>query len=113
MVLFAILSRTFAAQEGLFPTSRLAETLHRWLSFESGVILGALLVISGTALLVHAPLIWSKAGFGTLNADSFTNVVIASSLLIAIGMEITISSSLLSMIQLNMRVLGKSLIARQ
>jgi hypothetical protein len=54
-----------------------------------------------------------RTGFGTLNADSFTDVVIASSLLIAIGMEITIPSSLLSMIQLNFRLLGKSLIARQ
>ncbi len=103
-VLFTVLSRTFAAQEGLFPTSRLAAVFRDWLTFERGAVAGGGLLVLGIYLLVRAISIWSAAGFGALNADAFTRVVISSSLLISLGLELAFSSCLLSMIQLNIRV---------
>jgi hypothetical protein len=104
--LFAVLSRTFAAQEGLFPTTRLAAAFRDWLTFERGAVAGGGLLVLGIYLLVRAISIWSAAGFGALNADAFTRVVISSSLLISLGLELAFSSCLLSMIQLNIRVLS-------
>jgi len=40
-VLFALLSRTYAIQEGLFPTPLQASLFDRWFSLERGVVFGA------------------------------------------------------------------------
>ena len=103
-ILFTVLSRTFAEQAGLFPTTRLATALRNWLNFERGAILAAVLVLFGAFLVVRAVAIWSAANFGALNADAFTGTVIGSSLLITIGLEVFFSTCLLSIMQLNVRV---------
>jgi hypothetical protein len=59
----------------------------------------------GVLLLFRAISIWSAADFGAVNADGFTRIVIGSSLLISLGLELAFSCCLLSMIQLNIRIL--------
>ena len=53
-VLFALLSRTYAIQEGLFPTPLQASLFDRWFSLERGVVFGAGLLLVGALLLYKA-----------------------------------------------------------
>lgn len=107
LLLFAVLSRMFADQEGLFPNSRWTAWLGRWLRLERGTLIGAGLVLGGVAMVFRALSIWSSTHFGALDEDSFTRLVVCSSLLISTGMEFVFSSCLFSILQLNVRVLGK------
>ncbi|WP_216673456.1 glycosyltransferase family 2 protein [Paraburkholderia solitsugae] len=107
LLLFAVLSRMFADQEGLFPNSRWTAWLGRWLQLERGTLIGGTLVVAGVAMVFRALYIWSGTHFGALDADSFTRLVVCSSLLISTGMEFVFSSCLLSILQLNVKVSGR------
>jgi glycosyltransferase involved in cell wall biosynthesis len=111
-VLFGVLSRAYAAQEQLLPNSGVAAALGGLLKLERGIMLGVGVALVGVTLLLRALSIWSAANFGGLNADVFTRIVVASSLLISLGLELTFSSFLLSIIQLNVRVLTKVLVVK-
>jgi glycosyltransferase involved in cell wall biosynthesis len=104
-VLFALLSRTYAIQEGLFPTPLQASLFDRWFSLERGVVFGAALLLVGALLLYKALSIWAAAQFGPLDVEHVTPVVISSSLSLSLGFEIILSSFLLSMLKLNVRTM--------
>jgi hypothetical protein len=95
-VLFALLSRLYAIQEGLFPKS---------ITFrlERGIIVGTVLLLIDVALLYSALSIWSRASFGDLNPEQVTRIVVSSSLSLSLGFEVILSSFLLSMLKLNVR----------
>jgi glycosyltransferase involved in cell wall biosynthesis len=102
-LLFTALSRTFGAREGLFPNTRLADALCHWLKLELAIPMAGAFVAAGAILGIHALSIWSRADFGYLNASTFARNVIASSLLISLGLELFLSSCLLGIIQLSVR----------
>jgi glycosyltransferase involved in cell wall biosynthesis len=102
-LLFSVLSKSFTAQEGLAPMSPVITGVSKLLNLEIGSITGALLVFAGGGFLVHALRVWSDTGFGALKAEAFSHFVVASSLLLSLGLEIIFSSFLLSVIHLNVR----------
>jgi len=104
-VLFALLSRAYAIQEGFFPKPKRPGVFDRLFSLERGLVAGALLFSVGVVLLFKALRIWSGAQFGALDPDSITRIVVSSSLSISLGLEVILSSFLLSMLQLNVRSL--------
>jgi glycosyltransferase involved in cell wall biosynthesis len=102
-VLFALLSRAYAVQEGLFPRPlkrSLFDTLFR---LERGIILGGVLILLGISLFFYAFSIWGNAQFGPLDVEKVTPIVIGSSLCLSLGFEVILSSLLLSMLKLNVR----------
>jgi glycosyltransferase involved in cell wall biosynthesis len=105
-VLFAVMSRAYAVQEGLVPQSSRMRVVERVFSLESGILCGLALLVIGGVLLVHALHIWSRAQFGGLNADVIVRIVLSSSLAISMGFELILSSFLLSTLKLNVRKQG-------
>jgi glycosyltransferase involved in cell wall biosynthesis len=105
-VLFAVMARTYAVQEGLVPQSSRMRVVEAVFSLELGIIFGLCLILLGLGLLGAAVEIWSRAGFGTLNADQIIRVVISSSLAISMGFEVLLSSFLLSTLRLNVRAMA-------
>jgi glycosyltransferase involved in cell wall biosynthesis len=105
-VLFALLSRTFAIQEGLFPKPPQPSLFDRIFSLERGVIVGAAFLLLGAFLLFDALRIWSGVQFGEMDVERVTRVVISSSLSMSLGFEIVLSSFLLSMLKLNIRIMS-------
>jgi len=104
-LLFAVMSRTYAVQEGLVPQSARMRMVERVFSLESGILVGLGLVAAGLALLGFAVSIWSQARFGALNTDQIIRVVLSSSLAISIGFEVMLSSFLLSTLKLHVRAM--------
>ncbi len=105
-VLFAVLSRAYAEQEGLFPKPPGSGVFLPAFSLERGILAGTTLLLLGVTLLFSALNIWNKAQFGELDTEHVTRVVIASSLSLSLGFEVILSSFLLSMLKLNVRTLS-------
>jgi glycosyltransferase involved in cell wall biosynthesis len=102
-VLFMLLSRAFAIQEGLFPRPSKPRLLDRLFRLERGVVLGLALLAIGALLVGRAISIWSSANFGDLDVENVSRIVIVSALFLSLGFEMALSSFLLGMLRLNVR----------
>jgi glycosyltransferase involved in cell wall biosynthesis len=102
-VLFALLSRAYAIQEGLFPRPAQPTLFDKLFKLERGLILGAVLILFGLGLFLYVFSVWESARFGPLDMESVTPIVIGSSISISLGFEVILSSLFLSMLKLNVR----------
>ena len=102
-ILFAILSRQFAIQDGLMPRPARRHAILDGLTLERGLALGALALAGGVATLVRAVALWHDARFGGLDFEQASRITILSSLCFSLGAEIVFSSFLLSTLQLATR----------
>lgn len=104
-VLFAVLSRAYAVQEGLVPQSARMQIVERVFSLESGILSGLALLATGASLVGYAVSVWSETGFGNLHVAQITRIAISSSLAISLGFEVILTSFLLSTLKLNVRAM--------
>ena len=94
-VLFSIFTKVFAISEGLLPEDPALNRLFRYVTLESGLIVGLLLLMLGAGGTVSALLRWSAAAFGHLNPETVLRQVIPSAFTFMVGCQ-TILSSFLS-----------------
>jgi glycosyltransferase involved in cell wall biosynthesis len=92
MVIFAIVSRTLAENQGLLPPSVMLGTFYRHVTLEKGAILGLALVATGLSLIGMVGWHWIRAGFPELDYPVYLPKVITGVLLSAMGIQ-TLSSS--------------------
>jgi hypothetical protein len=97
-VLFAVSARTFATAEGLMPMTTTMRRSYELVTLEKGLIAGALSMLLGMALLVHAILTWRAANFGALDYSQTMRWVIPGVTLMAIGFQTVLSSFFLSVL---------------
>ncbi len=102
-IIFALLSRAYAIQEGLFPMPPKPTLFDRMFRLERGILLGSILILLGIVLFLYALRIWGNAQFGPLDVEKVTPIVIGSSISLSLGFEVILSSFLLSMLKLNVR----------
>jgi hypothetical protein len=105
-ILFALLSRVYVIQEGLFPKPRRPSVFDTVFRLERGILAGGTLLLLGAILFSHAFNIWRSAQFGNLDPEHITRIVVSSSLALSLGFEVILSSFLLSMLKLNVRTLS-------
>ena len=103
-VIFAVLSRAYAMQEGLFPQSSSMSKIADLFSFEKGIIGGSCLLIFGFSLMGYAFYVWSNKMFGELDFNMIIRIIIGSSLALSIGSEVLLSTFLLSILRLAVRI---------
>lgn len=102
-VLFWLLSRTYALQEGLYPRTAGDHRYARQITLERGLAAGALILLAGLATAVYAVLEWKRHAFGDLDTERIARIVIPSSVAISLGMETILFSFLLSTYALTVR----------
>ena len=102
-VLFAVFTRTFVSTQGLGPESRILNKLYRYVTLETGLIVGGVLILLGLTGSVAATLGWSEVDFGELNPSEVLRQVIPSVLAIALGFQIVLASFFLSVLGLKCR----------
>jgi glycosyltransferase involved in cell wall biosynthesis len=102
-VLFAVLSRIFAIEQHLYPASPGYRHIFRFINLERGLIVGALIALSGFASALYALLTWRSAGFGDLNIEHIARIVIPSGMAITLGFETVLFSFFLSTMGINIR----------
>ncbi len=100
-VIFALFTKTFAISEGLLPEDPRLVRLYRYVTLETGVLAGIVLVIVGLVLAAAAIGIWGRQNFGPITDVSRTmRIVLVSSLAIALGVQTVFASFFLSVLGL-------------
>lgn len=103
-VIFAVFTKTFAISEGLLPEDARLTRLYRYVTLETGVVAGVVLVILGLMLAAAAIGIWETQGFGPIvDVPRTLRVVLVSSLAITLGVQTIFASFFLSVLGLSRR----------
>jgi len=102
-VLFSLLARTYAIQEGLYPKAARRGINPGRITLESGLATGAMLMLAGIAAAFYAFWQWKEHAFGVMVAERIARIVIPSSVAISLGLEVVLFSFLLSTFSLSVR----------
>lgn len=99
-VLFAVLSKTFAITEGLLPEDARLNKVLVYVRLETGLLVGALLLVGGLVGSVVAFLHWEGTAYGPLNPSSTVRVTVPSLTAVMLGFETILASFFLSLLGL-------------
>jgi glycosyltransferase involved in cell wall biosynthesis len=99
-VLFAVFTKVFAIGANLLPEDEKLTRAARWVSLESGLLLGAVLALAGLAGSVYAVVFWRSTEFGPLDPSDMFRIVIPSVTAMTIGVETILASFFLSVLAL-------------
>jgi hypothetical protein len=103
-VVFALFTKIFAISEGLLPEDPRLNRLFRYVTLESGLVTGLLLLIVGVGTGIAAVRLWQEASFGALDQTGRTlRIVIVSVTALALGLEIVLASFFFSVLGLRRR----------
>ena len=105
-ITFYMFAKTYAIRSGLLPEDRVVAWLRDVLRMEAGLLAGVLAMIAGLALAGYAVGAWGARSFGQLDLAQSVRVVIPSITLLILGLQITFSSCLLSILQLDTGTAG-------
>jgi hypothetical protein len=99
-VVFAVFTKVFAVSERLLPENERLNKLFRYVTLETGVVVGLVLTAAGVAGSIYALTWWSARDFGPLNPRETLRVVIPSVTAITLGIQTVLSSFFLSVLGL-------------
>jgi glycosyltransferase involved in cell wall biosynthesis len=99
--LFAILARVYAFISGLLPQEPSFQQLFKYVNLERGLLLSALLLLSGIGLTIRLYLIWRGASYGELDPSLVMRISIPGATLIALGIEMALFSFFFSILGLD------------
>jgi glycosyltransferase involved in cell wall biosynthesis len=102
-VIFAILTKVFAINEGLLPEDERLNKSFRYVTLETGLILGTLLFLVGLGGSMYAVFFWEQSSFGALDSSKTLRIVIPSVTALALGCQIILSAFFLSVLGLKRR----------
>ena len=102
-VVFSAFARLFAVSEGLLPESALLTKAFRYVTLETGLIAGALLLVAGLAGSVLAVGIWESRSLGRLDYADTLRIVIPACTLLMLGAQTILASFFLSILGLKRR----------
>ncbi|MFQ3581067.1 MAG: glycosyltransferase family 2 protein [Chloracidobacterium sp.] len=102
-VTFALLAKVFAINEGLLPEDSRLNHLFRYVTLETGLVLGTLLVLGGLVGSIVAVASWNEVDYGPLDASRTLRLVIPAMLCLMLGCETILASLFLSILGLRIR----------
>jgi uncharacterized membrane protein len=97
-VVFATLTKVFGISEGLLPEDPRLSKLFRYVTLETGLVVGFALIAFGTLTTFMAVSSWAWWRFGPLDPVRTLRLVIPSALSLTLGFEIVLSSFFLSVL---------------
>jgi glycosyltransferase involved in cell wall biosynthesis len=102
-IVFAVLTKVFAIVEGLLPPDPRIDNFARVFALERGLVIGALVGVTGAALLLVAILQWRARHFGPLDYEVTLRWVIPGVTLVVLGLQTVLASFYLRILQLARR----------
>jgi glycosyltransferase involved in cell wall biosynthesis len=103
LIAFAAFTKVFAITEGLLPEDPRLKRVFRWVTLETGLVVGALLTLLGVAGSIAAVSGWARGSFGALDPERTLRIVLPSVFALTIGVQIIFSSFFLSILGLRRR----------
>jgi Glycosyl transferase family 2 len=91
-VVFAVFTKVFAISEKLLPEDPRLDRMFRYVTLETGLIVGSLLLLAGAAVSVYAFNSWSAQEFGPLDPSKTLRMVIPAVTALTLGFQIVLSS---------------------
>jgi glycosyltransferase involved in cell wall biosynthesis len=102
MVIFSVFVKTAAATHGVLPSGSNFRRFATRFSLERGIVLGAVVALAGFMLAAYSLWIWVSTGFADLEPRDVMRIVIPSLTLSVIGIELVLSSFVLSFLMWNL-----------
>jgi glycosyltransferase involved in cell wall biosynthesis len=102
-IAFAVFTKLFAISEGLLPEDPTLEKMFRYITLETGLLVGALLILGGLGISVYAVKLWGGQHFGNLNYPHSMRLVIPAAVLLTVGVQTIFTSFFLSVLGLRRR----------
>ncbi|HWN97270.1 MAG TPA: glycosyltransferase family 2 protein [Methylomirabilota bacterium] len=99
-VSFAVFTKIFAISSGLLPSDQRFRRWFDYVTLETGLVVGALLLVAGLAGSFYAVQLWKGASFGPLEPRHVLRVIIPSITSLALGAQVVLSSFFLSVLGL-------------
>jgi glycosyltransferase involved in cell wall biosynthesis len=103
LIAFATFTKVFAITEGLLPEDPRLTRAFRWVTLETGLIVGAVLIFLGIGGSIFAVSGWARESFGALNTERTLRIVMPSVFSLTMGVQIVFSSFFLSILGLSRR----------
>ena len=100
---FAVLTTTYAIQQGFRPSSRRIDRFFELFTLERGGCAGLAAIALGTVAIAAAWVAWYRTGFGPLDYASTMRVVVPGATCVTLGASIIFNSFLCSMLGLDRR----------
>jgi glycosyltransferase involved in cell wall biosynthesis len=100
LIAFAMFAKIFAISEGLLPENPHLNKLFSLVTLERGLLVGAILILTGCALLSSGILYWHLHSFGPISYPKSLRLVIPGVTALTLGVEIVFSSFFLSILGL-------------
>jgi glycosyltransferase involved in cell wall biosynthesis len=97
-VVFAVFTKTFAISVGLHPKGSRLDSRQHAFSLEKGLIVGGMLTLIGLGGSIHALSDWGSLLYGPLDPDKTLRVIIPSILFLILGLQIILSSFVVSVL---------------
>ena len=95
---FAAFTKVFAIAAHLVPPDPTVNRVFRYVTLETGLILGTVLILAGAAIWIFGLSYWKSRHFGPLDPEKTLRIVIPGFLSLTLGVEIVLSSFFLSVL---------------
>lgn len=102
-VLFALFTKIFAINAGLLPHDQRVDRVTKWISLETGLIVGALLILFGLGMSVLAVTAWARTAFGGLDPSQTLRLIVPGGVALTLGCQTILSSFFLSVLAMRRR----------
>jgi len=100
-LLFAVLSRTYAAGRGMLPPSGRLHRMDHPQALERGIGVGLLLLTAGAVGVLVAVTRWAGDDFGPLDASQSLRLAIPAALALSLGAEVLMASFFVGLLHLD------------
>jgi glycosyltransferase involved in cell wall biosynthesis len=102
-IVFAMFTKVFAISEGLLPEDVRLSWLFRYVTLETGLVVGFLLILAGTGAWVLGLEYWRGHNFGALDPQTTLRIVIPGVVFFTLGFQVILSSFFLSVLGMGRR----------
>ena len=96
-------TRTYATEEGFLPKHKMDDIIEKFFTLETGVLIGLVILLCGTAGSIYSFYIWQQAKFGPLNYKEILRIVVPSATLVLLGIQLLFSSFFLGILKIRRR----------
>ena len=103
LVVFAVFTKVFAVTEKLHPMPPALDRLFRFVTLETGLVVGAVPLAAGLLVLALAFAEWARTGFGPLDPRQGMRLVVPAAMLVMLGIQTLFASFFLSILGLRRR----------
>ncbi len=103
LVFFAVAAKVFAISEGLLPEDEAFQRWFHYITLETGLLVGVLLVLCGVGIALSSVISWAHTGYGHLPPVQMMRRTLPAMLCLMLGTEVCFASFFLSLLGLRRR----------